>query len=95
MPPDISPMTVIREAIRVVPAVKYALAVGGVLSVVALVKIYGLEPKIAFFGLIITFAFMGIMLVFAHATKLHGSSLAKPAMVFVWFTLVMFMLISA
>ena len=50
----LNPLAVLREAIRAVPAVKYALGVAGLLSVVAIPTAFGLNAPTAALGAIVT-----------------------------------------
>jgi hypothetical protein len=88
---NLSPMTVLRDAIKAVPAVKWALGVGGVLAAVALVYMFKLDARAAFVGLVLLFCFMGVLVVFARASALRSGAIFWPAMIFTWFVLIMFM----
>ena len=87
----LAPMDVLREAIIAVPAVKWALGVGGLLAVVTLVYSFKLDPLAGFVGLIVLFVFMTILVIFARVSAVEGRAIAAPALVFTWFTLLMFM----
>lgn len=87
----ISPLPVIREAMKAVPAIKWALGVGGLLATIALVYTFKLDARVAFVGLIVLLVFMGVLVIFARASTLASGVIAWPALVFAWFTLVMFM----
>lgn len=87
----LSPIAILREAVKAVPAVKWALGVGGLLAVITLVYSFQLDPLAAFIGLIVLFVFMSILVIFARVSALQSSALAAPAFVFTWFTLFMFM----
>ena len=91
MPDSVSPLPILREAIKAVPSVKWALGVGGLLAVIALVYMFQLEPRVAFVGLIVLFAFMSILVLFARASALASGATVWPALIFTWFTLIMFM----
>jgi uncharacterized membrane protein len=54
---------------KAVPAVKYALGVAGILSVVAITKTFGLSPYWAVLGSIVTLVLMVVLLIFARLTK--------------------------
>jgi hypothetical protein len=86
-----SPVTVLREATRAVPAVKWALGVGGVFAGVALIYTFKINPRAAFVGLILMFLFMGVLVIFARASTLRSGVTIWPAMIFTWFVLIMFM----
>jgi len=85
-------MTFIREAINAVPAVKWAMGVGGVAAVFALISmpVFGLQPKAAFIGVSVMFIFMGVLVIFARAAN-FSEELRTPARVFTWFILCLFM----
>lgn len=84
--------SLLREAIRAVPAVKYALGVGGVVAVIAIV-IGGLkvDARIAIFGTVIMLVLMSILLIFARAAGRPSASVHRQALVFTWFCLFLFM----
>lgn len=90
MPVDLSPISVLREAVKAVPAVKWALGVGGVLATVALVYTFKLNPRVAFIGLIVMFIAMGVLVIFARVAAERNAA-ALPAMIFTWFVLLIFM----
>lgn len=91
----ISPIHVLREAIKAVPAVRYALGVGGVIATVSLIQAFKIDPLVAFVSAIVMFALMGVLVVFARMSGLPRTKLVLPALVFTWFTLLLFMLVAA
>lgn len=86
-----SPTIFLREAIKAVPAVKYALGVGGIVAAVAIVYSFQIDPRVAFVGTLITFLLMGILVVFARMTAISGTRMHIPALAFTWFVLLIFM----
>lgn len=88
---ELSPLSVLREATKAVPAVKWALGVGGLLAAVALVYVFKLDPRAAFVGILALLCFMGVLVIFARVAAQRSSAFAAPAMVFTWFALIMFM----
>jgi hypothetical protein len=64
-----NPMTVLKEAIKAVPAVKYALGVAGLGAVVAIIAGFNIDFRVAVFGILIIFVLMFGLLVFAKATE--------------------------
>jgi hypothetical protein len=66
------PLGFVREAIQAVPAAKYALGVGGVVAVIAIIGGFGINYKVAVIGFPIVLIMMFLLLIFA---KLAG---AKP-----------------
>ncbi len=85
----------IREAIKAVPAVRWALGVGGTAAVISLVLSpqFGLPPKTAVIGLILAFILMGILVIFS--TMASQTEELKPlAKIFSWFVLAVFMAVT-
>ncbi len=83
----------LREAVEAVPAVKYALAVGGVASVVAIVIGrfgLGLDPRVAVIGAVVMIILMVVMLIFARGTDAAGETFRWPILVLTWSVLVLF-----
>jgi hypothetical protein len=88
-------MELLREAVKAVPAVKWALGVGGIASVVAIVAAFGLDLRVAGFGVVIMIPLMMLLVVFARAATLTGKAMRIPALVLAWFVLIVFMAVSA
>lgn len=86
-----SPIDFLREAIKAVPAVKYALGVGGIVASVALIYSFKLDPRVAFVGTLVILILMGVLVIFARMVALAGPRLFLPAIVFTWFVLLLFM----
>lgn len=80
-------MSVLREATKAVPAVRYAIGVAGIFSVVAIVKSFGLDPRISFFGALFIVIIMAILVVFARVASLSKGYIRLPAIVLTWFSL--------
>ena len=89
------PMQFLREAIKAVPAVKWALGVGGIASVVAIVAAFGIDVRVAGIGVVIMIPLMMLLVVFARAATLTGQAMRTPALVLAWFVLIVFMAVSA
>jgi hypothetical protein len=86
------PLSVLKQAIKAVPAVKYALGVGGIVSVVAIVVGgFKIDIRVAVFGSIIMFVLMVVLVIFAKLTGQASSNIYTAAMVFTWFCLILFM----
>ena len=66
IPASADPWSVLQAAIRAVPAVKYALAVGGIGAVVAIVAGFRIDYRVAVFGTIIILGLMFVLVVFAR-----------------------------
>jgi len=93
-PQQSGPFRILQEAIKAVPAVKYALGVAGVASAVALVYSFGISPKVALLGTVVMFLLMTILVVFARLTSLATGSFQLLALVLAWFSLLLLMAVS-
>jgi hypothetical protein len=80
-----NPLRVLREAIKAVPAVKFALAVAGVAAVVAIVLGFRLKPEVAVFGTLIVIGLMFVLVVFSRYAGEQNATFVGPAVVLVWF----------
>jgi len=88
----ISPPTLLKRAIESVPAVKYALGVGGIIAVIAIISSFHIGWTVALFGTVVMFALMTVLVVFANLAGQKSSSFRVPALVLTWFGLILFML---
>lgn len=77
-------LSLIRSAIKAVPAVRYALGVAGIGAAVALIAGFTIDLRVAVFGIIILFVFMAVMVVFARLASVAAGSLYVLAMVLAW-----------
>jgi hypothetical protein len=77
-------LRILNEAIRQVPAMKYALAVAGILAVVAFVGAFRISPPVAAFGAVIILVLMVAMVVFARLTTVGRRTFLVPAQVMMW-----------
>lgn len=80
-----SALAILRQAIAQVPAVRYALGVGGVCSIVAIVLLgWKLEPATAVIGALAVLVAMVVLVVFAALAKIGGKAMRPLAMVLAW-----------
>ncbi len=86
-----NPFSVLRSAIRAVPAVRYALGVAGIVSVIAIVKAFHLDLTLAALGTVVMFVLMTTLVIFARLSKFGSVALQRPALVFTWFCLLLTM----
>ena len=77
-------LRILRESIRAVPAVKYALGVSGVIAAIALIKAFNLGWSVAALGAVVMFGLMTLLLLFARLTAYGPSFFYTPARVFTW-----------
>jgi hypothetical protein len=94
--PDVTPPSLLKQAIKAVPAVKYALGVAGIIAVIAIVRGgLNIDFRVAVFGTVIMLVLMTILVVFANLASQQKSSFRKPAIVFTWFSLLLVMATAA
>lgn len=89
------PYQILQEAIRAVPAVKYALGVTGIVAAIAIVKSLGMDLRIAVFGTIITFVLMVVLVIFAKFSTMAPRHFLVPILVMVWSFLTLTIAIAA
>jgi hypothetical protein len=80
----LTPYRVIQDAIRAVPAVRYALGVAGIVSVIAVVASFRVDPRIAVWGTVIIMVLMVGLVVFAKLTTTAKKHFLAPALVLMW-----------
>src|SRR5262245_58475132 len=80
----LTPFNALNRAVRAVPAMKYALAVLGLVAVVAIVAAWRIDFRVAVFGAVIILVLMVAVLIFARLTKLAPRYFVAPAVFFMW-----------
>ena len=81
---------VLRQAIRAVPAVKWALGVAGLVAAVGIIGLLVREKwMVAIVGTVILLVLMTMLVVFARIAALQPRQLKGPIVVFVWFVLIL------
>jgi len=81
-------LDILRQGIREVPAVRYALGVAGIGAAAAIVyAIFQQKVEIAIFGTAIMLAFMVVLLVFAALSRLPVGNIKYPALLLLWVTI--------
>jgi len=89
-----APASLLKQAINAVPAVKYALGIGGIIAVIAIVSSFGIGFPVALFGTIVMLVLNGGLVIFAKLAGQASSSFRAPALVFTWFSLILFMAVA-
>ena len=79
-----NPFTILNDAIKAVPSMKYALAVLGLVAVVAIVSLWRVQYEVAVFGAVIIIGLMVPVLVFARLTKVAPKYFLGPARALMW-----------
>jgi len=82
---------ILREAIRAVPVLKYALGIAGILAVIAIVRGFGIDPRLGVLGAAVMLVLMTVLVVFSRLTSTPKNHFVKPALVFMWFSLLLTM----
>jgi hypothetical protein len=80
----LTPISALNRAVRAVPAMKYALAVLGLVAVVAIIAAWRIDFRVAVFGAVIILVLMVAVLIFARLTKLAPQYFVAPAVFFMW-----------
>jgi hypothetical protein len=77
-------LRIVRESIKAVPAMKYALAVAGILAVVAMVGAFKLTPQTAVFGAVLVLVLMVAVVIFARLTTTASRHFFLPVLIMTW-----------
>lgn len=80
----LTPWTVFRAALKAVPALKYAFAVLGIVSALAIVKSFGIDFRVAAAGTIVMLVLMVASFVFAVLTQVGSPQIQAAALVLMW-----------
>lgn len=88
----LQPQILLKNAIKAVPAVKYALGISGIVAVVALVGGFRIDYRVQVLGGLAVFLGMVVLVVFANAAGMPGSKMRLQAIVLTWFALSMLIL---
>jgi hypothetical protein len=75
MNPQPGLLGVLREAIKAVPAVKFALGVAGVAAAFALVRGFISDMRVAFIGILVMFVLMFLLVIFSAFSKTAAKDL--------------------
>ena len=88
---NLQPLTIIKQAIRAVPAVKYALGVAGIVAAIAICGAFAILSRmslqVVMFGVVIMLVFMATLVVFAKMTTTARQHFIIPALVLTWASL--------
>ena len=79
----------VQDAIKAVPAVRYALGIGGIAALVALIGGLGVDYRVALFGTLITLGLSFVLVLFARMSEFAGAAFYLPIMVATWSFLVL------
>jgi hypothetical protein len=81
---------VLKQAIRAVPAVKWALGVAGLVAAVGIVEflVHG-NWIVAIVGTVVMLMLATVLVIFARAAQSSAADLVSPSVVLVWFALLL------
>lgn len=86
--PPSGQLAFVKEAIQAVPAVKYALGVGGVVVIIAIVSSFGINYRVATIGFPIALVMMILLLIFAKLATVKPEGFLTPFVVMTWFSII-------
>ena len=89
----VNPIDFVREAIKAVPAVKYALGVGGIAAVIAIIGGF-IDLRVALVGVPTVIVLMIILLIFSRLAAASSAQLRRAAAVLVWFAVTAMVLVT-
>lgn len=81
----LNPLSLLKDAIRAVPSVRYALGVVGIAAAVSIISILLGDHRVAIIGMSCAIAFMVVLLVFQRLSLLDRSHFKVPALILLWF----------
>jgi hypothetical protein len=89
------PFKILLEATKRVPVMKYALAVAGILSVISIAITFRINLMVGVFSSVAVLVLMVLMILMAKLSSINDNEfIRKPALVFLWFCLLLFIIIS-
>jgi len=78
------PLAILKEAVKQVPALKYAIAVLGIVSVLVIVKMFQINAGTAWFGVIGVTVLMVLLFVFAKVVASPSTTVKGPVVFLIW-----------
>lgn len=86
-----TPYQILKDAIRQIPSLKYALGVVGIVSAVSITSTLVADFRIAIFGVIVMIILMVILVIFAKLTTIQTGDIRTIILVLMWFSLLLMM----
>jgi hypothetical protein len=87
-------LSTLREAIKAVPAMKYALAVLAVFSVVGSIALLQINAAVAAVAFVLLLIAMVSLVVFARLVQLSPKHLLRPAQILLWLAVTLFAVVA-
>lgn len=89
LPQIISPSNTLNQAIKKLPALKYALGLAGIAAALAIIKTLVTDLRLAVFGMVVMLVLMTVLFVFAKLTAASAKEIRLPAIALMWFSLLL------
>jgi hypothetical protein len=89
-----SPASILKQAIKAVPAVKYALGIAGIVASIAIISSFHIGLKVALLGTVVMLILMTVLVIFARLAAEKGPILHYPALAFAWGSLILVMAVA-
>jgi hypothetical protein len=89
LPQPVGPLSILNQAIKAVPALKYALGLAGIAAAIAIIKTLITDVRIAVFGIILMLVLMTVLFIFAKLTLIGAKEIRAPAIALMWFSLLL------
>lgn len=86
----LTPWSFFQHAVKAVPSIKWALGVGGITGIIAIISGLGIDLRVTGFGVIIMLILMPLLVIFAWATTQANRSIQIIAHLFLWFIFIIF-----
>lgn len=81
----LAPFKTLREAMKALPAMRYALGISALLALLAIARSYGIDLRVAGFGSLVFFVLLIPILLFSQLAESTNKPLLKyPALVLLW-----------
>ena len=90
LPPG--PFGFLKDAIQAVPAVRYALGVAGVVTVIAILASFRISPRVAVVGFPVILISMTLLVIFAKLASAKPDHFLFPLVVLMWFSIIIMIL---
>ena len=82
-----APFRILKDAIKQVPALKYALGIVGIVSAISIISTLVTDFRVAVFGTLIMILLMIFLVIFAKLTTIQTGEIRIIILVLMWFSL--------
>src|SRR5258708_10088240 len=89
-PTDLSLGALLKQAIKAVPSVKWAVGVGGIAAVIAIVTKFQTDLRAAVLDVVVMLVLMTMLVIFSKVARQKESQFRIPVAIFTWFCLLLF-----